>query len=345
MTNKNLLARPTQYLNMTTKEYPGAWKSLQEMRNDKGEGLPSWPDWCFTPMAAHSAIALSGKAHPSLTSLRDISILAALDAWRYTQGIYKFTKELDESISKTKINKNIPVDVLFRLPQWCVYVETPSIEGQFGFFAHLEHDIKTGRAELRLLLDQEDDLCPLILHLGDWSVEESIDRMISESNKQTEFLNECLSDQGEHVSPEMISAFKAVNDSKLVKSSMYDKAHGCISLLLYLCSDEPDIERIENSLPHIPSPKKTKKGFRFFPPKKPKVWNIGKELTKQLNVRSECKNGTHKRPIPHIRKAHWHGFWSGEKGSNLRKFNYKWLPPLLINANSLSSEYEMKNAA
>ncbi|QDE31990.1 AcrVA2 family anti-CRISPR protein [Shewanella polaris] len=329
---KNILPRPVQHLNEATKKYPGAWKSLQYIRKGKGIDLPDWPDWCLTPMAAHAAIVSTQYNRLSLNFSCEISMLAALDAWRYTQGIYKFTDTLYESIRNTKISRNIPADVLFRLPQWCVYIETPSDKNQFGFFAHLEHDIATGRAEIRFLLDQENGLVPLILHLGDWSVEESIERTWSESNKQRAL---CFSETDE--------INDLYNDDLIVRNAkklMCQVAHQCISLLLYLCSDEPDIEQIEKFPPNNPTLRNTKKGLRFFPPKKSTIWNVGKDLAKSLNVDTDFKGGKNKNMTPHIRSAHWHGFWSGKRNSNSRKFNFKWLPPLIINANSLAGEFQ-----
>ncbi len=45
--------------------------------------------------------------------------------------------------------KSIPADTLFRLPEWCVFVET-YFPGTQGFFAWLEWD-ERGRVELRLI--------------------------------------------------------------------------------------------------------------------------------------------------------------------------------------------------
>ena len=36
-------------------------------------------------------------------------------------------------------------------------------------------------------------------------------------------------------------------------------------------------------------------------------------------------------PRPHVRRAHWHGFWSGPRESDARKLSLKWLPPIQDN--------------
>ncbi|MEL0637665.1 hypothetical protein V6259_12930 [Marinomonas sp. TI.3.20] len=306
--------RPQYHLAAAGKMYPNAWRQVNIFRKSKGKDLPDWPSWCFLPMAAtYSIVSEGGAMAPE--RLGDVAKLAALIAWRYTQGIYKFEPSVYESISTTVVKNDIPVDVLYRLPEWGVYIETPGLD-EHGFFAHLEYDINTHRSELRLLIDSEEALYPIILHLGQHTVTEAIDRALSEAAKQGNFNKQNLPIE------QMIE-----HQSKI--------AQHCISLLLYLCSEEPDITRIENELPQRPSPKKVKGDWKLFPPQKAKTWRIGEKIAEEIaKTASQDQGGTHKTPTPHIRRAHWHGYWTGERAGQDRKFIYKWLPPLIINATS-----------
>ena len=117
-----------------------------------------------------------------------------------------------------------------------------------------------------------------------------------------------------------------------------------LSLLLYLCAEEPDISgHIPGTYPQYPRPKKTKKGLKLFPPDKPCIWNVGQEQGKKL--REAIEKASERDPgsgvitrKPHIRKAHWHGYWKGSRKPNPdmssekqeRQFFYKWIPPLII---------------
>ena len=76
---------------------------------------------------------------------------------------------------------------------------------------------------------------------------------------------------------------------------------------------------------------KTKKGFVLHPPKKPRVWHVGKNISEQIKLVNDYQNGNHKSPIAHIRKAHWHGVRTGRRGSIEEKLHYKWWPATLIN--------------
>ena len=41
--------------------------------------------------------------------------------------------------------------------------------------------------------------------------------------------------------------------------------------------------------------------------------------------------GTHSGPRPHVRRAHWHSFWTGKVGSEERRLKPRWLPPIPVN--------------
>lgn len=310
--------RLQSYLSDINRRYPHAWKTVDIFRASRGQEGFEWPEWCFLPMSASYAIVSGGyDIQPGDTQkVSDVSKLSALAAWRYTQGVYRFDPDVYEAVGSTTIKKDIPADVLLRLPEWGVYIETPQTL-YHGFFAHLEHDSHDGTIELRILLDtDEDGLIPLILHVGDWTVAEGIDMAMNVNAQSVGMTKETLYEEVDTVAK---------------WQSMH--IQHCLSLLLYLCSDEPDIERVENELPHRPKPKKTKKGLRLFPPKKPKVWDIGQHVAEQLaQLPPEPTGETRDSPRAHIRRAHWHGYWTGKKGTSERKFIYHWLPPMVINA-------------
>src|SRR3546814_3355526 len=81
-----------------------------------------------------------------------------------TQGIYRYDATRRDAVLQTPLDGELPTANLYRLPEWCVYVETDQETTHWagrplhGFFAHLEYDIaRGGTPELRLLLDVADD--------------------------------------------------------------------------------------------------------------------------------------------------------------------------------------------
>jgi len=181
-----------------------------------------------------------------------------LSAWRVTQGIYRFAKVLLQSLIDTPVTGDLPVEVLYRMPEWCVYIETPGLAFAdaplAGFFAHLEWDANTGREELRLLLDLTLPdgylLEPLPIHLGG-SLSDGIQAMMEEAQRQA----------WRAKSPHMADA---VRDAGLKGVGIVP----LVSLLLYLYSANAEIGD-GNKHPERPRPKRTKKGLRLFPADKP----------------------------------------------------------------------------
>jgi hypothetical protein len=117
-----------------------------------------------------------------------------------------------------------------------------------------------------------------------------------------------------------------------------------ISLLLYLCSEEPEIDnaREPNTSPGRPRPIKTKKGWRLFPAHKPRVWTVGAGIGEQLR-KAVAGVETGRTVKTHLRRGHWHGYWKGPHEGE-RTFICRWISPLVITGrtaaddNSISKE-------
>src|SRR5690606_5625752 len=107
-----------------------------------------------------------------------------------------------------------------------------------------------------------------------------------------------------------------------------------LNLLLYICSESAEIGRSEQR-PVRAEAVRTKRGARFFPAEKISVWDVGLRLGARLRTASAPsvpQGGTHAAPRPHIRRAHWHGYWTGPRTSGAeRSFHYKWMPPIPVN--------------
>jgi hypothetical protein len=111
-----------------------------------------------------------------------------------------------------------------------------------------------------------------------------------------------------------------------------------VSTVLYLCSTNAEIPGHDH---RPPRPVKTKHGPRLFPPDKPRVWEVACRLGSALRRGTESERhspstGTHASPRPHIRRAHWHSFWTGQRSSTdgsqaERKVVLYWLPPIAVN--------------
>jgi hypothetical protein len=263
--------------------------------------------------------------------INDVGVLGALAAWRVTQGIYRFDPDVYDAVIQTPITGDLPHDVFFGLPEWCVYVETPGLtvfnRETAGFFAFLEYDTGDGRKELRLVLDclpenlsegYKPSLMSAVMHLGSWSLQESIEKTAQESRRQAESL------KMDFDAPPESTAYLETGFTPL------------ISLLLYICSANSEIGD-GGRKPARPKSKKTKKGIRIFPAPKVSVWDVGVRMgavlrREKVQAQKGAQGTTEKQrssPRPHVRRAHWHGYWSGPRNGEQR-FTLRWMPPLLV---------------
>lgn len=324
------VCRPRDHLAAAGALYPDAWRSVDEFRADRGKGgLPDWPDWCFLPLAAAYAI-VSADAQAQKLSLKlagDVGRLGALAAWRVTQGIYRFDPAVYDAVRDTPLGRDLPCDVLYHLPEWCVYVETPGLSWAglplHGVFAHLEWDANTGRAELRLLLDGEGALQPLPLHLGAWPLAEALERMRLEADRVLVASGDLA---GTAMADSLAPALPTIEP--------------IVSLLLFLCSQASEIGTDQHR-PGNPQPKRVRGLWRLFPADRVSTWEVGVRLGEALRRAYQAEEtggleGTHARPKPHIRRAHWHGFWAGP-AAGPRQFSLRWLPPIAVNVEDVDA--------
>jgi hypothetical protein len=298
---------------------------VDEFRARRNE-LGGWPDWCFLPLAGAHAIVSKGGGVDRPERAHHIGALGALAAWRVTQGVYRFDPTVLDALWETPVTGDIPTEVLFHLPEWCVYVTTPGKHWHggtlHGFFAHLEHDMNDRRTELRLVLDATgpggDGLDVIPVHLGKGGVAEGLAAMLRESARH---------------------ATASVYTPEGLVERLTDDVSPLVSLVLYLCSQAAEVRHGGGGdrRPTRPQPAKTKKGLRLFPPERPTPWEVGYRLGAALRTAMSehepaARSGTHAGPRPHIRRAHWHSYWVGQKGEpEARSVVLRWLLPIPVN--------------
>lgn len=312
------------------RDYPSAWSQAAAFRSARGEPGFVWPDWCYLPLAgAYAIVSGGGSNRVPLERMGDVARIGTLAAWRMTQGIYRFDPAVYAAVAHTPVIGDLPGQVLMRLPEWCVYIETPGMESSqgllHGFWAHLEYDANNGRTELRLLLDLDPIPIPLPLHLGSWSLSESIAHAVNQAS----------------VHPLTLGIPMPGGDVRREWSGL---AEPLVSLLLYLCSTN-DLAG-KNGRPGNPEPTRTRRdGLKLFAADGPSTWDVGVRMgtalrTAYRTAELDTGSGDNKSgPRGHVRRAHWHGFRSGPlkrgDGSDIptseRRFDIRWMPPLTVN--------------
>jgi hypothetical protein len=334
--------RPKQLLVKCGHQWPMLWKYVDLARAERGGKLPRWPDWCYLPTTAGPFLmelvrpfGIKGAESHSFDSVESFSrMVIPLATWRVTQGIYRIDPEVAEAIWSTPIAGQLPAELLFYMPEWCVYIETPgkslsSGKRLEGFFAHLNTAPAADDPELHLLLDDPTGvLHSIAIPLSASTLEEAC-RLASIGRTNYEHKICWSNGNGSKVGEERMAA-----------AAPYDAAANLsplISTLLYICSQSADFRDaagIRNA-PGRPTQVQTRRGPRVFPPDHPTIWETGYRLGAALQcaVRTEAgRAGTnHSSPVPHIRRAHWHSFWFGRRENAAdRHLAVRWLPPIPV---------------
>lgn len=284
---------PKNHLAAAGKIYPDIWRKIDEIR-----ARPSWPLWCFAPMSeVFRCISNDWRGRPDIHNMTaDVARLSALAAWRATQGIYQFDPDLYAALITTPIDR-LPAEVLTLLPEWGIYIETPGHNKISGFFAHCDYDPRGKSPELRFLLDSDDNLIPVAIPIVNGTLSDAIDIAVPGFGGQ-----------------------------------LAGTCQPLISLVLYICSVSADFGHYTA---YRPVPVRTKRGPRLFPPEAPTIVKTGESIGAALRasrrgLQTITTGGTGRTVHPHVRRAHWHGYWKGRPP----RFEVRWMPPILVKSDT-----------
>lgn len=301
----------------------------------------AWPDWCALPTGAgYAAIsAQHGLRSLPFSLAEDARRIPAAYLWRKSKQIFAFDETVEKELIEQDFPGEIPDDVLLRLPVPCVYIQLHAQSKIFpvdmvadGFFAWLGYNAYTRRKEL----------CLIVLDINGECIDEYVCPMvgtISESIK--DFRRSMLAAylRREDQDPVMLAQMVKNVDNDGEEALTLSKV---LNLLLYLCTDEPDYD-------NQPRRVKAKPAYTTYtperPPRRTNITNVGtrigaairldrqkaKELNDEAEQQQQSEHRKHASPIAHIRRGHYHSFWTGARESVDRKIVVKWLPPMLIN--------------
>jgi hypothetical protein len=211
----------------------------------------------------------------------------------------------------------------------------------------LEWDVNTYTTELRFLLDTEAPggaqvLTPVMLHLSEPTLEAALRKSL-----EVGALNAMRFEADRATQDALI----AMTRQSMAQTQMANFLAPLVSLTLYLCSATAEVADAAGTprQPRKPQPKKIKKGYRLFAPSQPTTWAVSYRLGAALR-QAQAYAADHKdeRELPeaeereasgmplrqvraHIRRAHWHSFWTGPRREpKQRQLVVKWLPPIPV---------------
>ena len=301
---------------------PGIWRDMDTLQATKAVGELDWPDECAIPIsAAASVIQKSGT--DIITAFRAAAEVTACYLWRKNRVIYQFDHTLAEALwaqaNEMDEDEELPVDLLLHLPYPCIYVSTNIVDSFVGFFAWIEWDSNVHRYELRASWKFSSDggtLAQMLHILPGQTLGQCVEDTMAQAIQNLKY-----------VPPgEMYELPKEIT-KEAVALSLF-----AAEVILYINSLEPDIRRSR-----IGANKQKRNRGKIRPTAKPPVVydmgvRIGAALRKAApRSQAPAQTGTGSSKRPHLRRGHWHHYWTGPKSDPAsRKLVLKWTPPTAI---------------
>lgn len=336
---------PIRVLEYISKDYSGIWKTVEYRVIYNMMSGSFWNhEQIFLPIFYWLPMLLNIK-HPNWRKDKrkdklpymptfgiDFISICAIGTWRYTKGIYKIDDEIASHFFIDDTDIKIPSTVLKNQPEWSIFVDTKNLnlslndEKVIGFWSNIncfpskEEGLNNGTANLiivPLFSKEVGYLLSASIPLDDnqfLSIEKSKDFLLN-------FFTEC------NINYEDKSTQIELNELNNFKKKI-------VQILMFIFQPEPDITEhdkpIHSNITN-PYPKRIKGEYRLFEAKKPRYFNVGTQAGKSLKQALATYKATGKTQAPHIRRAHWHGFWKGSRKNNAQEFFYKWVAPVIVN--------------
>lgn len=231
------LPDPTDILSGFRKHHPGHVETVLELHEANGAYGATWPQHCFVPtdLVANIFRFMRGyeDTEPPLEEEAVIQLEAGLAttlaAWSVRKMVYTLDDALFAELFNAPAPTTIPVEVLRRLPGWCVYVTLPHLrlgnDEVVGAFAYLDTDPHAGTEALRVHWDTGSQLVAFMLPIKG-SVEDG--------------MRELAEDFGallERIDPEAVGG--RANPQQLVSAlGSPELVAGLVNVLIHLASHE-----------------------------------------------------------------------------------------------------------
>lgn len=324
---------PLEILKKITEQYPKAWDQMAMFHNKNGSpDLASWPEWCYTPMSAALAVASKGydlNKLPIDIRMNFTSIAQAIFAmapWRLSKEVYVIDEDLKDILFEQNGELDIPDEVFLQLPYPCFYVELPNTyyrtEKIHGFFVTLEYDVNNGDRELKpVFLTTTGDIFSYSIHIGTKTIEESVNLLDKQALENTNGDKELK-----------LLALKAIQESGETKVFLKQ----ILQVILYILAQNAEITPSSEQNTVMKRGKSIKDKYSEI-----RKWDVGirvgtairQQKAREHTEQIERKQNRHSSPRPHMRRGHWHHFWTGSKTQpEERKLILKWLSPMTVAA-------------
>lgn len=252
-----------------------------------------------------------------------ITTLPILAVWRFTRGIYRFDPDLAAELDDSKIG-TLPPQLLENLPEYAPFIE---LEGHrfhnlevVGAWVAIFPDRNEASTLMISLLRPDCSITPMIIKLDSSDLRSCVQLMHKDSRRRWEKYGDSALDDF------CFSEVAAAEDARM--------ASIVLSRALYLCSKQPDIEGV------VKKPRRRKQNQKTYAPEfVDSVITVGERFggvlrewraKQQSGSESEAEGeATGKKVAPHVRRGHWHLYWTGE---GRKTPEIRWISPVVVGA-------------
>lgn len=311
----------------------GRWPTYRKWAQDVGY---SWPSWSWIPYTTvlnmvHRDL---GEALAPGVTLGDLEAVVApvvpVLNWLPGRIAVRFDLDIVDTFTASPIGETIPTQALYRLPSWGLFLDCPWLAPGAGVFASIDPghiDAPPGETpidstdELQLTFVLPDKQPPT-LHTSLWFPEGTIAAALEAQDRQP-------------VLPGVVSDH--VHADRRTLSDCFGQPFPqvmatVVSMLLYLCVEDADIE--QRPLP-LKAPAVSYQRGQTDITVMEAGWRMGSALRSaraRYGREDVGADPTGRHVTPHVRRAHWHSYWGGPRSlpREERTLLLYYLPPLHV---------------
>lgn len=299
----------------------------------------SWPGHCWLPATLVTPglvadLSLEVRDMAADLCLPPVSQLVGLAAWRNAPLVVRFDDDIAGALIDTPLQGEIPVDLLRRLPAPSLFLDMPWLGEGCGTWVSMDSSHHNGGVGVE---DQDELILTTIDATGMAMVDylrldqTSVEASLAASRRDINATLVSLADQ------DKADAGCRERYGRSLAQLLAEVA----SLLLYLCSDEPDTARL--ALDRTITPRSTVAASAVAMT----VLDVGVRLGAVLragndtlvhpttadDVEADGTGRAVRRPVAHMRRAHWHTYWTGPRSDPaLRVAKLRWVHMIQVGA-------------